>query len=165
MLPNMNRLLSQAFRKCEVGHMIPLTLPPIFFRRASSWSIMPAEVVSTILPNCTWGSTRVRDVQTGCIASSSIQTSVGIVTFRPACRGVWSPETDTYEQFEGAYMTLWRPASQAVIQPAQEHATPVLVPQSSRQPAWQATPDMTGANRTGQPSRLDVSQSSLVSML
>ena len=29
-----------------------LTLPPTFFRLASSWSIMPALVVITILPNC-----------------------------------------------------------------------------------------------------------------
>jgi hypothetical protein len=28
------------------------TLPPTFFLRASSWSMMPAEVVSTMTPNC-----------------------------------------------------------------------------------------------------------------
>ena len=36
------------------------TLPPVFFRRASSWSMMPALVVSTITPNCGRGARQRR---------------------------------------------------------------------------------------------------------
>lgn len=36
------------------------TLPPVFFRRASSWSMMPALVVSTITPNCGRGASAAR---------------------------------------------------------------------------------------------------------
>ena len=36
------------------------TLPPVFFRRASSWSMMPPLVVSTITPNCGRGASARR---------------------------------------------------------------------------------------------------------
>ena len=43
----------QQHKVAGVTTALGLTLPPTFFRRASSWSMMPFEVVSTMTPNCT----------------------------------------------------------------------------------------------------------------
>lgn len=57
--------LASACRLRLLGQKMDLTFPPIFFRLASSWSIMPDEVVRTITPNCRQNSMLKKDLRAG----------------------------------------------------------------------------------------------------